>query len=75
MSRALNRLKLIYKKQLRSPAVGFEGIVLGAEEPRDMNARLIRDAIGMFKLNPQAAVSQGVTNEDGQPLDTRATWA
>lgn len=66
---SLKKLSLIYKKRLRSPAVGFEGIVIGAEEPRDLVAKKRKTAIDMFKNDPQSAILQGVTNEEGVPLD------
>jgi hypothetical protein len=37
--RALQRLALVYKKQLRSPAVGFEGIVIGVSDCVDIVAK------------------------------------
>lgn len=71
---ALTRLAISYKKMLRSPAVGFEGIIIGAEETRDFIAKQRKEAIDFFKENPQLAISQGAVNEDGIPLDNRETW-
>jgi len=71
---ALKRLAISYKKQLRSPAVGFKGIILGAEDARDIIAKQRKDALDFFNENPQLAISQGVVNESGIPLDTRKTW-
>jgi hypothetical protein len=68
-TRSLTRLSLIYKKRLRSPAVGFEGIILGAEDTRDLIAKKRRDAINLYKSDPQSAVAQGITDENGLPLD------
>jgi len=66
---ALKQIASAYKKQLRSPAEGFEGVVLGAEEPRDLVAKKRRDALELYRANPQEAVAQGVTDDDGTPLD------
>jgi len=72
--RALKRLALTYKKQLRSPAVGFEGILIGASDCVDMVAKTRREAKELFKNDPQSAVAQGVTNEEGEPLDIKQEW-
>jgi len=71
---ALKRLAISYKKQLRSPAVGFKGIILGAEDARDIIEKQRKDALDFFNENPQLAISQGVVNESGIPLDTRKVW-
>ena len=73
--RTLQRLALMYKKQLRSPAVGFEGIIIGIGECNDIVARQKREATELFKTDPQTAISEGVTNEEGIPLDTREEWS
>ena len=73
--RALQRLALTYKKQLRSPAVGFEGIVIGISDCVDIIARQKREAKELYKLDPHTAISEGVTDEEGSPLDTRKEWA
>jgi len=73
--RALQRLALTYKKQLRSPAVGFEGIIIGAGDCIDIVAKRKREAIALYESDPQTAIGNGTVNEEGVPLDTRATWA
>lgn len=73
--RALQRLALTYKKQLRSPAVGFEGVVIGVSDCVDTVARQRREAIILYKQDPQSAISQGITDEEGTPLDTRQEFA
>jgi len=72
--RALQRLALYYKRQLMSPAVGFEGFIIGTSDCVDIVARQKREAIELFKADPQTAISEGVTNEEGIPLDTRKEW-
>ena len=72
--RTLKRLALVYKKQMRSPAEGFEGIILGTSDCVDAIANKRREAIEVFKVDPQSAVAQGITDEDGNPLDTKETW-
>ena len=73
--RALQRLSLMYKRQLNSPAIGFEGIVIGVSEVIDINQKRIREAKELFKVNPQLAVIDGVTDEEGNPLDNRKEWS
>jgi hypothetical protein len=75
IQRALQRLSLTYKKQLRSPAIGFEGILIGVGDCIDMVAKQRRTAIESYKLDPQGAITQGIVNEEGEPLDTRQIWA
>lgn len=73
--RALQRLALTYKKQLRSPAVGFEGIIIGTSDCIDIIARQRREAIELYRVDPQTAIAEGITNEEGVPLDARKEWA
>jgi hypothetical protein len=63
--RALQRLALVYKKQLRSPAVGFEGIVVGVGDAIDMVAKQRRTALELYKMNPKQAIDDGFVDEDG----------
>jgi len=72
--RALQRLALLYRKILRSPAVGFEGFILGISDCVDILAKRRREAKELYKTDPQLAVTQGTTNEEGIPLETKETW-
>ena len=74
-TRALQRLAMVYKKQLRSPAIGFEGMIIGIGDTVDTVARIRAEAIKMFRENPEMAISQGITDSDGYPLDTRKEWS
>lgn len=73
--RALQRLSLVYKKQLRSPAVGFEGIVIGTSDVVDIIAKQRKEAISLFKTEPQETVARGITDENGNPLDVRPEFS
>ena len=73
--RALQRLAYIYKKQLRSPAVGFEGIIIGVSDCVDIIAKQKREAIALYRNDPQTAIAEGITDEEGIPLDTKREWA
>ena len=73
--RALKRLALTYKKQMRSPAVGFEGIIVAISDVVDVVARQRREAQELYRTDPTTAISEGITNEEGTPLDTRKEWA
>lgn len=74
-TKALRTLALQYRKQLRSPAVPFEGIVIGASDSVDIIAKQRREAEELYRTDPQLAISQGVTNEEGVPLETRKEWS
>jgi len=74
-TRALQRLSVKYKRLLRSPAIGFEGIVMGLGDVVDTVARIRENAIKMFKENPQQAIANGLTDDEGNPLDTRETFS
>ncbi len=73
--RALKRLALVYKKQLRSPAVHFEGIVIGLGDCIDTTARQKREAVELYRADPQTAINERITSESGVPLDTRKEWS
>ncbi len=70
-TRALQRLAMTYKRQLRSPAVSFEGMVIGVGDAIDTVARIRAEAIRMYKDNPEAAIAAGIADQEGNPLDTR----
>ena len=72
--RALQRLAMTYKKQLRSPAIGFEGMVIGVGDLFDTVRKLREFGMDAFRENPQNAISAGTTDEDGNPLDTREVF-
>lgn len=74
-TRALQRLAMIFKKQLRSPAVGFEGCIIAIGDSIDTVARIKREASQLFKSNPQQAIEKGITDDEGTPLDTRKEWS
>ncbi len=72
--RALQRLVLLYKKQLRSPAIGFEGMIIGIGDLFDTVKRLRTSALDIYRENPQEAIANNVVNENGEPLDTREVF-
>jgi hypothetical protein len=63
-----------YKQELRSPAVFFEGVVLGASEPFDMVAKRRSEARKLFVEDPKKAIVEGYTDEKGTPLDSKETY-
>ena len=69
--RALQRLSLLYKKQLRSPAIGFEGMAIGVGDLFDTVKKMRAEATKTFEVDQQNAVTTGITDELGTPLDTR----
>ena len=71
---ALKRLALIYKKQLRSPAIGFEGMIIGVGDIFDTARKMRQAGMDAFRENPHTAIKQGITDADGNPLDTREVF-
>ena len=71
---ALKRLALIYKKQLRSPAIGFEGMIIGVGDIFDTARKMRQAGMDAFRENPHQAIEQGITNVEGNPLDTREVF-
>jgi len=72
---ALQKLATSYRRLLRSPAVSFEGMIIGASDVIDVIKRKRAEAIKMYKENPQHAIAQGITDENGNPLETKQVWA
>lgn len=73
--RAFHRLALMYRKRQNSPAVGFEGMIIGVGDCVDIVAGAKRKAIALFNQDPQTAVNEGITDENGVPLDARREWS
>ena len=73
--RAIQRLAMTYKKQLRSPAVVFEGMLIGASDCFDYSEKPIREAKALFREEPSKAIEQGITDIDGNPLDVRKVFS
>jgi len=61
------------KEQLRSPAITFEGVVLGYSSIRDITEPQRRLAMETFRENPERAMREGLTDANGTPLDNRPT--
>ena len=74
-TRALQRLALTFKKQLRSPAVSFEGIIIGVGDVVDTVMKKRKEAIDFFNTNPQKSIEMGITDINGNPLDVRKEWS
>lgn len=74
-TRALQILAIEFKKQLRSPAVAFEGMVFAASDKFDMVRKLRKTATDAYEINPQDAIATGLTDGDGVPIDPRPTWS
>ena len=73
-TQALKRLAMLYKKQLRSPAIGFEGMVIGVGDLFDTVRKMREAGMDAFRVNPHQAIEQGITDSDGNPLDTREVF-
>ncbi len=73
--RAIQRLSLTYKKQLRSPAIEFQGMIIGVGDLVDTVQRLKVTATTAYRENAQKAIADGLTNTDGIPLDNRQVFS
>ncbi len=57
------------KDELRSSAVAMEGMILGVGEPYDYIRDQRKEAMNRYREDPEQAVKEGYTDEDGVPLD------
>lgn len=67
-------VKSEYKKQLLSPAMNFEGIVISWGRSFDLVAQMRMDAAGAVKKDEEQAVVEGYVDDEGYPLDRRETY-
>ena len=73
--RAFVRLRGAWKRELRSPAIFYEGVIVRVAPPFDVLRSAHAAAKTMFEADPQKAVREGVTDEQGNALDTRKTFS
>jgi len=74
LARAFIITKGYYKRELRSPAKFFEGVILGVNSPFDMVALARRQAAEMYRTDPEKAIKEGWTDAEGNPLDRRTSF-
>jgi len=67
-------VKSEYKKQLMSPAINFEGVVLSWGRTFDSVAQMRADAMEAMKRDEEQAIAEGYVDVDGYPLDTREVY-
>jgi len=72
--RAFVRLRSKWQRELRSPAKFFEGVVIRCAEPFDLTAPVKRKAKTVYDANPDEAIKQGLTDENGVALDPNPTF-
>jgi hypothetical protein len=73
--RAFLRLRGNWKRELRSPAKFYEGMIVRVATPMDVLRTMKATAQTMFAADPKKAVTLGLTNEQGQALDPRKTFS
>jgi len=72
---AVKRARALLKKQLKSRAEFFEGIIIGKDRITDFGAQKLYDeARRLWKEDPEKAVQDGYVNEDGEPLYLEPDW-
>ena len=67
-------VKSEYKKQLMSPALNFEGVVISRGRVFDTVAQMRADAMDAVKRDEEQAVAEGYIDVDGYPLDMREVY-
>lgn len=75
-NRAWIKLKNQYRRELgpiSRKAIWFKGYILGHSPLADMTEISRRKALKAYDLDPSKAIADGLTNEEGVPLDTRKT--
>ncbi len=70
---AILRIRGKYRSQLRTNAAWWEGVVIGHSDPNYYLKRLFIANKQMYREDPEQAVKDGYTNDEGEPLDSRAT--
>jgi len=74
MKRARISLRGEYKRQRMSPAVYFEGMIIRDMGCIDVERGRREAAIAAFQADAEKAIADGITDANGTPLETRATW-
>jgi len=73
--RAFLRLRGHWKKELRSPAKFFEGMIIKVAPPFDVLRSMHQSARMLFDKDPQKAIAEGWTDAEGNALDNRKTYS
>jgi len=73
--RAFLRLRGHWKRELRSPAKFYEGIIFRVAPPFDVLRSMHAAAQIIYEKDPQKAVAEGWTDEQGHTLDNRRKYS
>lgn len=65
----------LFKRDLRSPAKFFEGIVIGAGPIFNMVGQAREEALALWQTDREKAIKEGFTDAEGRPLDRREQFA
>ena len=69
--RAFLRLRGFWKRELRSPAKFYEGIIVRVAPPFDVLRSMHAAAQLIYEKDPQKAIAEGWTDDQGHTLDNR----
>jgi hypothetical protein len=72
--RAWARVKGYFRQELRSPALIFNGMILGVTEPFDMVRSAKKLAAALFAEDKAKAIKEGYCNEAGEALDNKKAF-
>lgn len=75
LHRAFLRLKGHWKKELRSPAKFFEGMLIRVATPFDVLRSMHAAAALMYEKDPAKAMAKGLVDADGVHLDPRPKYS
>jgi len=73
--RAFLRLRGHWKRELRSPAKFYEGIIVRVAPPFDVLRGIHAAAQLIYEKDPQKAVAEGWTDKEGHTLDNRRNFS
>ena len=73
--RAFLRLRGNWKRELRSPAKFYEGMVIRVASPFDVLRSMHNAAQLIYEKDPHNAIAEGWTDENGNALDNRRQYS
>lgn len=69
----LMQLRTKYRAELRTSAIWFDMLIIGKSEPNFYMKKRYDNAKAIFEDSKSEAIDAGLTDETGEPLETRAT--
>lgn len=70
----LSAMQGFYKRQFMSPAKVFEGTIIGILPKFDMVKNIRKTALDLYAKDPERAITEGYTDNEGIPLYLTPEW-